>query len=149
MSFVAIPIRTEADPVNVSWWNALRTAGIAIENNVLPATAFTVANNQVAAANVTSMTIDSAEYTSAKIKIELKRSDATPTSVMAIIYLHVYYKGSTWYLIQEDTSLDDCGVVFSITTSVGVGQVQYTSTDLAGGSYSGSMKWSMIERFAA
>lgn len=32
MSFAAVPIRTNADPVDVSWWNALRLAGVALES---------------------------------------------------------------------------------------------------------------------
>lgn len=31
MSFSAIPIRSNADAVDVSWWNSLRAAGVAVE----------------------------------------------------------------------------------------------------------------------
>lgn len=149
MTFASIPTRTEADSVDVSWWNSLKQAGVDLENAVQPHNSFTVANNQTNA-NVTSMTIDGVEYTSATIKIELKRSDDLPTSVMAVIFLHVYYKGSTWKITQIDHSEeDDCGVTFDIQTTGSVGQVRYTSSNFTGGAYAGSMKWAFTDKFAA
>lgn len=149
MTFASIPLRTEADKVDVSWWNSLRQAGFDLENAVVPHTNFTVANNQTNA-NVTGMTVDGTEYTSATVRIELKRSDDLPTSVMAVIYLQLYYKGSTWKIAQVDHSEeDDCGVQFDILTTGSVGQVRYTSSNFTGGSYAGSMKWSFTDKFAA
>lgn len=148
MSFAGIPIRNEGQSVNVSWWNSLRAAGVLLEAAVAAHNNFTVANNQTNA-NVTSMTVDGIEYTSATVRIELKRSDDSPTSVMAVIILQLYYKGSTWKIVQQDHSEeDDCGVTFDIQTTGSVGQVRYTSTNFGGASYAGSMKWAFTDKFA-
>lgn len=149
MSFAGIPLRTNADTVDVSWWNSLRQAGVELEASLTPSTTFEVANNQ-SNANVTGMTVDGIEYTSAAIRIELQRTDASPTDVMAVIILQLYYKTGTWKITQADHSEeDDCGVVFDISTVGTVGQVRYTSSDLSGGSYTGSMKWAFTEKYAA
>ena len=115
-------------------WILINAPGV---GNSKPTGPFNIANNQVAPANVTGLTIDGSVYTSAIIDVQLQR-----TGVMSRQQLTVYYKSSTWVLAQESTG-DDCGVIFSITTSLGIGQVQYISDNTT----SGTMYWKINSKF--
>lgn len=139
-TFTAIPNRVNGTEADANWWNILRAAGVSLENGLVAATNFTIANNQASPTNVTGLTLDGAVYGSARIDIQMKRSDATPTELVSYIQLFLTYKSSGWVLEQVDHG-DDAGVEFSVTTSLGVAQIKYTSTNMAGGSYSGAMKY--------
>lgn len=140
MSFTEIPLREQGVEIENFWFNMLRTAGILLESGVLPVTDSTILNNQASPVDLTDASYDGAIYTSVKIDVEIKRIDATPTEVMARIELWLIYKSTGWELTQVDRG-DDVGVVFSIDTTGSMGQVQYTSTNMSGGSYSGTVKY--------
>lgn len=100
-------------------------------------TVFQILNNQVAAANIAGLILDYTQYTSAVITAELRRKTDTQ-EVLAIVYLVALYDSfsSTWDITPTFQGAD-CGVDFSITTA---GQVQYTSSNLTGSNYSGTLK---------
>lgn len=97
-----------------------------------------IANNQVAAANVTGCLFDSAITKSARIQVGIRRSTST-TKVAATGYLWAYFdeNTSTWQLI-DNVSGDEDGVTFTITAG---GQVQYASDNQAGTGYLGNMSF--------
>jgi hypothetical protein len=149
MSFSSIPIRSNGQVFYHHWFNSLRTAGLAVETflgaGFMQETTFTIANNTAVAANVTGLVFSSASYKSAVIYCEVRRKTST-NELISNGMLRVYYRDltSTWELLDE-LGGDDDGVVFSITSA---GQVQYTSSNVSGTSYTGKLTFKAIT-FAA
>jgi hypothetical protein len=143
--FSSIPVRENGQKFFHTWFNSLRTAGIAVEGffgtSFLTETTFTLANNQGAASNVTGLSFDSTSVKSAMIYCEVRRKTDS-NEVISNGVLRVYYRDltTTWELLNE-LGGDDDGVVFSITAA---GQVQYTSSDLAGTSYTGKLTFKAV-----
>lgn len=97
-----------------------------------------ILNNQAAATNLTGITLLSASYKSLKIFYEVRRKTDTQ-ELVENGWLTAIYKDSTgaWDITAEGTQDgDDAGVSFSMLSN----QVQYTSTNMSGGNYTGTMK---------
>lgn len=111
----------------------------------------TIANNQVAAANlggVGDFAFDGSKFVQVIVEFSIYRNDTT-TEVMSAGKLVLTYKPTAgWELVPYFDGPDDVGVTFSITQALGVVQVKYVSTNLSGGSYLGEMR-TRIKRFAA
>lgn len=145
MSFATITTRQNGQKVTYSWFEALKTAGVAIENflggGFLVETSFTVANNQSSAANVTGLVFDKNSYKSAYIMATVRRKTNSNEAVSVGRLIAIYKDASsTWELIDE-LGGDDDGVTFSITAA---GQVQYTSDNMAGTGYTGTMRFKAL-----
>jgi len=98
----------------------------------------TIANNQSSAANVSGLSLDSSSYKSVKIFFELRRKTDSE-ELVSNGYLTAIYKDSTaaWEITGEGTiDGDDDGVSFSMSGA----NVQYTSTNMSGGNYTGTMR---------
>lgn len=101
-------------------------------------TNFSLANNVAAPANVTGLFFDPSTVRSAIISYSLYRStNSNEVSEAGQIIITYSSTAGTWELAQYDVGAS--GVVFSITNS---GQVQYTSSNVIGASYSGKLKFS-------
>lgn len=149
MSFASIPLR-DYGLTTPDWWNALRAEGIALENIVaasIPSSVdFTLANNQVAAADVTGLTFDENTVRGAVLEVLVRRKITTGERV-AMGRITVAYREylDTWDLVDGGAlNGDETGVTFSITAS---GQVQYTTDNFPGSGYSGLMKYKIITTF--
>lgn len=97
-----------------------------------------ILNNQAVAVALTGITLDATAYTSVKIFYEVRRKTGTQ-EVVENGHLTAIYKDSTaaWEITAEGTQDgDDTGVSFSMSSS----QIMYTSTDLTGSGYTGTMK---------
>lgn len=106
-------------------------------------TPFSIANNQVAAANVTGLVIDSVVTKAAIISYAIDRQDATPRKESQVGQLHVIYDNvAAAWLINDTSVLENAEVVFSINTS---GQVLYTSSNFTGGSYVGTLRATILK----
>ena len=104
---------------------------------------FALANNVGAPTDVTGLVFSSASYKSVRVMITIsRRTDTQNVEEVGHMFLVYDAEASDWR-ISIDTLLDDAGVVFTVTAA---GQVQYTSTDLTGSSYSGTLKMSDIVR---
>lgn len=105
---------------------------------------FSIANNQSSSANITDLIIDPVLYRGFTLEYTLYRTTDT-NEVAQIGRLRGVYKAiaGTWAL-TDDYSGDNAGVSFTITSS---GQIQYTSTDLTGTSYSGILDHKIIQLF--
>ncbi|MGZ3696472.1 MAG: hypothetical protein ACXWPM_00085 [Bdellovibrionota bacterium] len=97
-----------------------------------------VANAQGAAVNLPNLSFDPAQTKTARIFYRIDRNDNV-TERVSTGDLWVRYRpvGGTWE-IDDDSHGDEDGVEFSITAA---GQVQYTSDNMAGGGYSGTMSY--------
>jgi hypothetical protein len=140
MSFSDVPVRgyTQSDP---SWWNALRTAGIANEvflGTFSSETPFSIANNQSSAADVTGLLFAGASVRSfeADLQIYRKTTGGGATELAARVKLIGVYKtvAASWEMtpIFTGDEIEDFGpggLLLSITAG---GQVQYKSHNMSG-----------------
>ncbi len=112
-----------------------------VGTGALSETSFSVANNVAAATNVTGLIFNSANVKSAQVFYSMRRSTAT-NEVVSTGRLDLVFRdtGSTWDLGDEAFG-DDDGVEFSVTAA---GQVQYTSDDLTGTGYAGTLRFKAI-----
>lgn len=100
-------------------------------------TSFTVANNISSATNVTALVFDPAVVRSAIIEYSIYRStSSTESSECGTMYVTYKSTAASWELAQVGAGTS--GVTFTINAS---GQIKYTSTSLAGTSYSGLLKF--------
>lgn len=110
--------------------------------DILQSTA-TIANNQSVAASISGLIFDPAQVRAANVTYSIYRTSASSpsgfaeTGTMYLIYDNNASSGNKWILSQRTTG--NSGVVFSVTD---LGQIQYTSSNLLGGSYSGTLKFS-------
>ena len=116
--------------------------GATTEFNAAVVDDITIANNQTVAQSLSGVSFDSAEHRAVILSYSILRSiDGTESSQVG--QLRLAYRASSWSL-SDDFSGDDTGVTFTITNT---GQVQYTSTNLVGTVYSGSLKVIVSEIF--
>lgn len=92
---------------------------------------FDIVNNQAAAANITNLQFDYQYVTLVFIEYFIQRVTSTTELNQAGIKIAVYKRrANTWTILEYGTSGPDAaGITFSITAA---GQVQYTSTNIAG-----------------
>jgi hypothetical protein len=119
-----------------------------IDGGAISESTMNLADNQVAAADVTGLLLDKTLWRSALIEVDISRRDtATPGSelrwVGTLRALHTK-EDDAWALAVISGGPDSVngkpgGVTFSITAA---GQVQYTSHDLAGAAYVGKLTFS-------
>lgn len=98
---------------------------------------FTIANNQVAAADVTGLVFVKTSYSYVVINYSIVRSVVGSRKFTGGT-ITLYHDGTNWSYELGPEVGNGSGVVLSATTA---GQVQYTSTNLAGASYAGQMKY--------
>jgi hypothetical protein len=100
---------------------------------------FTLANNQVAAANVTGLLFDSTKVISGRADIDILRRTDTQW-VRHRGHLDVWYQPetATWDCLYTGAGSGDPGIDFTITAA---GQVQYASTNLTGANYAATLRF--------
>jgi hypothetical protein len=144
MSFSAIPDRGNGQRILYGWFNALKNAGAALEGflggGFVGETSFSIANN-TGPSDVTGLVLAQATYKSAILFVEVRRKTDS-TEAISVGMLKLYYRAATsdWALVDE-LSGDEDGVTFTITAA---GQLQYTTDNMAGSGYTGTMKYRMI-----
>jgi len=105
-------------------------------------TDFTIANN-TGPADVTGMVVNKATFNAAIFQFQLFRSTDNPTELKEVGFIYLAYDSvNDAWAISLDSKFDDAGVNFTVVA--GTGQVQYTSTDVAGGSYAGTLRFSPV-----
>lgn len=136
MSFSDIPSRENGPAITATWFNAIRTAGIALESflgTVTGLTSFTIANNQAAAADVTGLLFNGTSVKMAIVDYRIRRrttGGGAEERVQGGSFVALYKAtAATWSITPGPQSGDDAGVEFSITNA---GQVQYVSDNQAG-----------------
>lgn len=103
----------------------------------------TIADNQSSAADVTGLVFDKATYKAAVVLFDIhRRTDAESANEIGELFLSHDTEADVWR-IGFDSKGDDSGVSFSITAA---GQVQYTSSSMAGASYSGVLRAKILSR---
>ena len=85
-----------------------------------------------------SFELDASGATSARVEVEIYRKDDAETRFVQVILLMQYIEG-TWYIARESTTVlvgNFDGVEFTVSQVGDVGQIQYTTDNMAGGNYS-------------
>lgn len=117
-------------------------AQVTVTGDIGPTTLVTIANNQVSAANVTALVLNSATIRSGTVEYYVYRifdSGAQEVAEAGNLYFLYHDLSGSWTVSQVGNGIGSTGVLFTITAG---GQVQYTSSDLTPSSgYSGSMKY--------
>jgi hypothetical protein len=124
---------------NASWgeqvtdWASAVTDALTtvVQPNDITTTTAVINNNQSSAANVTGFSFDTSEVISINGEYIIKRTTDSSTLVESGT-IRGNFDGTNWSVTQ--TAQGNAGVTFDITSG---GQVQYTSTDVAGSNYSG------------
>lgn len=155
--FEDIPERSNADEeeVEASWWNIIRMKLIAAFPGLASATgsnAFTIANNQSSYQDITGFLLDSDTYTYYKWRYRIQRSDDNPDVRDEVGTVVAKYDGTNWGFTREidygnalgdGTEGGDYGTdYYNVTTA---GQVQYKSSNMSGGSYTGTHEYRIVE----
>jgi hypothetical protein len=145
MSFSDVPVRQNGQLFEVSWVNLLRTAGVAVEgllgSGFLGETSATINNGQVSAADITDLIFASASVKGAFVFGSVQRkTDSADAYALDILYAAYNSRTSTWS-VTPVVAGGYSGITYSITAA---GQLQYTSDTLAGGSYTGVIRFKAI-----
>jgi hypothetical protein len=143
--FSSIPDRSNGQKFLYSWFNSLKAAGAAVEaflgGGFIGETSFAIANN-TGPANVTGLIIDSTLYKSAHIFAEVRRkTDSSEAISNGKITIQYRDNTTTWELLDELNG-DDDGVTFTVHATTG--QILYTSDNMSGSSYSGTIKFKVM-----
>ena len=110
--------------------NSLLGSGDILETTAL------ILNNQTTATDVVGLAFSNTLVRAANIQYAVYRTDDLPTGIAesGTIYLTYNSSSTEWTLSQNKNG--DAGITFSVTS---LGQVQYQSTNLTGGNYSGKI----------
>lgn len=100
-----------------------------------------IANNDAGPTDVTGLLFDKANVKSAIVKFDLERRTDTQNEQESGEMRIMHDTADDVWRIELQTSGDDAGVTFSITSG---GQVQYSSDDLTGSNYVGELRIGQI-----
>jgi hypothetical protein len=109
-------------------------------------TSFTIANAQLSPANITGLLFDPIVTQSFSLDYVIYRQTDTASSALAQVgqLRGVYNTQAAIWLMSDDFSGQNAAVTFSIQPS---GQIQYTSSDITGANYIGSLKYNIRKTF--
>jgi hypothetical protein len=101
---------------------------------------FTIANNQSSAASVTGLLFSGATTRAFSVEYSIYRKTDTASSALAQMgqLRGVYNTQSASWFMSDDFSGQNAGVTFTITSG---GQIQYTSSNISGANYVGTLKF--------
>lgn len=136
MKFSDIPVRDNNQDVLAEWFNYLRLCGITIESlfgvGDIAETPFTIANNQVAASNITGLLFNPISIGGFVVDYRIYRNTtgagSTELSESGILIGTFSPVAGTWAMTQS--RVGDSGVVFP--DPLPSGQLQYTSSNITG-----------------
>jgi hypothetical protein len=106
---------------------------------------FTVANNQSSFANITDLAFNPANIRSATIEYAIYRSTSLSQLAQAGELRIVYNTGLNKWFFSDSYAGQNAGVEFNVTNA---GQIQYKSSLISGGSYAGTLKYSITKTFS-
>lgn len=107
---------------------------------------FTIANNQISPSDVTALLFDGVITRGFILDYSIyRKTDTALSAVSQIGELRGTFntQNLTWYIANNSYG-QNSGVTFSIQPS---GQIQYTSTDISGTNYTGTMKYTVRKSF--
>lgn len=155
--FESIPVRNYGDDVDPSFWNTIRTYLIqAFPGRFTNSSTVSIDNNQSSYQDVSGLLLVSSSYMFYKIRYRIHREDAGETRD-EIGVLNAVWDGSAWSYsrdidagnaLGDGTEGGDYGTDYLYIVPA-TGQIQYKSSNMSGGSYSGYIQWNVIETWSA
>lgn len=137
-----IPVERQNGRVFVSWWNDIRDYLIEIfGGGAIGETSVELGNGEGSPLDVTGLSFDGSLYRFAEVNYSIHRkTDTASSEVVAIGTMRLSWseESSEWSMSEERSENKDTGITFSVTTG---GQVQYTSTTIAGDNYEGTVRF--------
>lgn len=104
-----------------------------------------IVNNQAAGLDITGVVFDKTEIKAARLLFDIfRRDDAQDKNESGEIYVYHNTETDTW-AVQHFSVGDDAEVEFAILSS---GQLQYTSSNFAGGNHAGTLRITEITTLA-
>lgn len=143
MSFASIPIRSNGQDIDSSWFNTIRTAGIALSNNQVTISA-SLSNNQSSAADISGNALDRTIANAYRVNYMVSRVAAGGQAVRAVgeafLTSNTTAGVDSWILQSDDyiflpeasaAATTDIGFILSVRTDVGTeeGFLQYVTSD--------------------
>jgi hypothetical protein len=108
-------------------------------------TSFSLANNLPNATNITGLTFNPASVMGFVIEYMIVRSSSTTRVCSIGRFRAVYNSNISAWLTSDDYAGDNSGIDFGVTSA---GQVTYTSTNITGTSYTGTLKYISLITYA-
>lgn len=144
MANTGIPIRSNGNDIDASWWNTIRAYLEGIDA-FLDEVEDTIDNGASPAEDVEGLTLDAALHTSGIYEVEISRStdsvDAFANGRIALQRVAGAWRVDTGSFIGDaDASPGGGGITFSVTEAGGVAQLKYVSSTIAGTGYVGTIK---------
>lgn len=140
MSFSSIPTRDNVSSIYYSWFNDLRTAGIAVENYL--GTGYVIETTQAITNEESDQVLTGLIFDSSSVKAgiidALVIRTSTTEELVSMGKILVYYNpiSTAWQIIDMLSGEFDDKCTFTINSS---GQVLCTTVGLTGSSYSGNI----------
>lgn len=135
--FSSIPVRSNGDTVDASWWNTIRTALInAGGSTIIDESQATIGNGSTSYTSISGLSFDHSTTRTAEIAYSIYRTDGT-VSRREFGRLFAMYRAQegTWFY-ERDSRGDDAlgnGTVTDPLIVNSSGQVQYKSDSFAAG----------------
>ncbi|MBW3544551.1 MAG: hypothetical protein KY428_02940, partial [Bacteroidetes bacterium] len=105
-------------------------------NDILTTQA-SIANNQTTAASITGFSFDTSEVLAVNAEYIVIRKTVSPaTNLVESGIIEGNFDGTNWSITRKH--IGDAGIVFTITAG---GQIQYTSSNISGTSYTGEVSF--------
>lgn len=141
--FGDIPLRSNGEVIEASWFNTIRSKLISAFGDVEGAVAQAISNS-VTNQDVTTLSFDSAEVSEADVEYILRRkTDSGEVFLKGGFSLQYMQATDAWRIKEGEFRGDDVGVTFTLLDDTGGGsnvtQVRYTSDNFAGTSYVGNI----------
>jgi hypothetical protein len=127
--------------------HVLNASSLTLSGIIASQSTFTIANNQSSATNITGLLFNPSLFRGIKIEYSIYRQTDTASSARAQMgQLRFVYntQAGVWYM-SDDYAGQNAGVEFSIDNATG--QIQYTSTNISGTNYVGTLKYSLSKTF--
>ena len=103
-----------------------------------------ILNNQASADNISGLSFDSADFKAGSFEFDIHRQTDTQDEQETGTAFVTYDPVALDWRISVQSSFDDAGIVFDISSG---GQVSYTSDDLTGTSYTGTLRVANVKKF--
>ena len=113
-------------------------ASLAGGGNIQVSTFSPIADNQSSAANITGLSFNTATASGFRAVYYVTRTSSNGTITEFGQLFGVFNSQSATWTMNKFGSAGDAGITFTITSA---GQIQYTTTNHGGSSYSGSIKF--------
>ncbi len=146
--FSDIPTRRNGDTFYASWVNDIKTALVAFFGaGMIGETQFTIADNQVAYADITGLLLDSTITRAVDIEYTIYRTNGGATERRERGTLRCLYKpvALAWSFDRESFGDDALNIASSLNVT-SAGQVQYKS-DSIGATYVGKIRYKVVTAF--